>query len=298
MVGIQNDLLKQIVDNTECEKIPFIETVMDDKMIQTWLVDEHDVEYTGESIGDGAYSMSDVVVFRETEVVAKEPYFKNRYVRSICLSSVIRHPNIVQFIGATHYSLNKPVLLYEMMDNNLATSLFSIQSGEASSYSRVLDAGRDIGSALCYLHSFKPNPIIHQHISYTAILTNPLPGGKLKCKLSAFEAANIDCYATKDECHNAAEVFIAPEAIGSNRHHSPAMDVYSLGVVLMMVALVPANRTTSYFQYLLQENPFVSSDKISMHHIKEVIQQCLKDYYHRPTASKLLQELKRIRTQS
>ena len=80
--------------------------------------------------------------------------------------SVIRHPNIVQYLGVSRdLETQLPVLLMELMDESLTR--FLERSQTPVSYHTQVDICHDIALALAYLHS---NSIIHRDLSSNNVL--------------------------------------------------------------------------------------------------------------------------------
>ena len=153
-----------------------VEDLRDRLESRPWVVERDEVTLTHEKLGGGAYGEVRVAIFRGTRVAAKclhqlivSDYNRGVFTREIEISSRIHHPNIVQFVGATRVS--NPILLYELM----ATSLHSkLQEGQPLTRPQIKDACCDITSALCYLHLWKPDPIIHRDVSSPNVLMEPL----------------------------------------------------------------------------------------------------------------------------
>ena len=71
------------------------------------------------------------------------------------IASRIRHPNLLQFIGATR--VGNLMILTELMPTSLRKEL------EKSPMTRpqIITIARNVASALNYLHLWKPHPILH-----------------------------------------------------------------------------------------------------------------------------------------
>ena len=197
---------------------------------RTWVLKKEEVVITDEKLGDGSYGEVKVAIFRGTRVAAKclhqlivSDYNRGVFTREMEISSRIHHPNIVQFIGATR--TDNPILLYELM----ATSLHSkLQEGQPLTHPQIIDVCCNIASALCYLHLWKPDPIIHRDVSSCNVLMEPLVHGKWRSKLSDFGSANLQLHIKTVVPGNPA--YASPEALAPE-YHSPAMDIYSFGIL-------------------------------------------------------------------
>ena len=203
---------------------------------RTWVLEKEEVVITDKKLGDGSYGEVKVAIFRGTRVAAKclhqlivSDYNRGVFTREMEISSRIHHPNIVQFIGATR--TGNPILLYELM----ATSLHSkLQEGQPLTHPEIIDVCCNIASALCYFHLWKPDPIIHRDVSSPNVLMEPLANGKWRSKLSDFGSANLQLHVKTVVPGNPA--YASPEALVPE-HHSPAMDIYSFGILIAEMIL-------------------------------------------------------------
>ena len=97
----------------------------------------------------------------------------------------IRHPNLLQFIGAT---LEKEmVILTELMPTSLRKEL----KKQPMTPSQATGISLDVARALNYLHLMRPHPLIHRDISSANVLLEPLPGGGWRAKVSDYGSVNL-----------------------------------------------------------------------------------------------------------
>ena len=138
------------------------------------------------------------------------------------IASRVRHPNLVQFIGAT--KVGNPLILTELM----STSLHKELPQHLFTKQQILSIAQDVALGLNYLHLFKPQPIIHRDVSSPNVLLDPSASeAGYKAKLGGYDTAKLQEY-------NPA--YAAPEAPIPDQH-SPAMDVYSYSVLLMEMTI-------------------------------------------------------------
>ena len=252
-----------------------------------WVVEKDEVILTNEKLGGGAYGEVRVAIFRGTRVAAKclhqlivSDYNRGVFTREMEISSRIHHPNIVQFVGATR--VNNPILLYELM----ATSLHNkLQEGQPLTNPQIKDACCDITSALCYLHLWKPDPIIHRDVSSPNVLMEPLANGRWRSKLSDFGSANLQLHVKTVIPGNPA--YSSPEA-DNPKHHSPAMDIYSFGVLIteMVLCRPPEMDGSKRHRQALS---------IAWQPMKAVVLRCINsDRSQRPTSLQLLKEIRSV----
>ena len=252
-----------------------------------WVVNKEEIMMTQEVLGGGAYGEVKVAIFRGLRVAAKSlhriitsDYYQDVFYREMDIASRVRHPNLVQFIGATR--VGTPIILTEIM----RTSLYNELQKKALTRSQILGISRDVASALNYLHLWKPDPIIHRDISSPNILLEPSVGDSFKAKVADYGAANLQQQAKTDMPGNPA--YASPESRYPD-DHSPAMDVYSYSVLLMEMTLQrPPAMTVSKREQ--------QASRISWPPMSFLIQKCLKPNHHdRPTMIEILEELKQMK---
>ena len=254
-----------------------------------WVVSNEEVIMTQEVLGGGAYGEVKVAIFRGLRVAAKSlhgiiisDYNQDVFYREMDIASRVRHPNLVQFIGATR--VGTPIILTEIM----ATSLYNELQKKALTQSQILGISCDVASALNYLHLWKPNPIIHRDISSPNVLLEPSVGDSFKAKVTDYGAANLQQRAMTLMPGNPA--YASPESQSHDpKSQTPAMDVYSYSVLLMEMTLhrLPAMTVSEREQ---------QASRIPWPPMSSLIQKCLKPNHHdRPTMIEILEELKQMK---
>lgn len=250
-----------------------------------WVVGREEVVMTSEVVGTGAWGEVKVAVFRGLRVVAKtihgtviSEFNLQQFRREMSMAAIVRHPNLLQFIGAV--TEGTPIILTELMATNLRKEL----EREHLPRHHILSISQDICLALNYLHLFRPDPIIHRDLSSPNVLLEHTSTG-WRAKVSDFGSANFKSHATTQGPGN--PVYSAPES----RHpddHSPKMDVFSFGVLLIeMVRHQPPGRTTD------EKNTQVSEIRWSA--MASLIRHCLSHSpSDRPNMKDLLAALKNM----
>ena len=240
-----------------------------------------EIEITDEVLGKGGWGEVKVAKFRGLRVAAKclhevilSPYNISVFTREMEIAARIRHPNLLQFIAATQ--VGTPIILSELMPTSLRKEL---EAGPLS-YLAVLTISEDIACGLNYLHLFKPDPILHRDVSTANVL---LTYGQFgwRAKVSDYGSANLQPMIGQT-VHPGNPVYSAPES-GVPREHSPAMDVYSYGVVLieMMICRIPDIAERQFHINAIQPPMF-----------KAIIERCLKENRReRPTMSEIITDL-------
>ena len=250
-----------------------------------WVVNGDEIRMTETLLGNGGYGEVRVAQFRGLRVAAKSlhrvilsPYNRRIFSREMEIASKVRHPNLLQFIGATREG--NPIILTELMPTSLRKEL---ETGFPLPYPAILSISLDVACALNYLHLFKPHPIIHRDISSGNVLLQPTfhMGIGWRAKVSDYGSANLqNLIATTENPGN--RVYSSPEA-GNPREHSPAMDVFSYGVLLIEMSICaipqPGNRRQDI-------------NSIRRAGFKSLVQRCVMDNYKlRPKMSDIINEL-------
>ena len=198
---------------------------------QFWVVTNKEIEFTEEEIGRGGWGVVKVAEFRGLRCAAKRmhkliisDYNRHLFVREMTIAARVRHPNLVQFIGATVEK--EPIILMELM----ACSLRSVLEKKPLNPAQILSIGLDVARALNYLHLMRPDPVIHRDISSANVLLNPSLNNQWIAKLSDYGSANFVRSTLTAGPGN--PTYAAPEA-NSPSKQGPKMDVYSYGVLLL-----------------------------------------------------------------
>ena len=98
-------------------------------------------------------------------------YWHDVFSREIKMAAQIRHPNLLQFIGAT---LDGELIIPTEL---MSTSLRAVpeRAREPMPQQKIATIGLDIARALNYLHQMRPDPLIHRDISSANVLLEPCP---------------------------------------------------------------------------------------------------------------------------
>ena len=246
-----------------------------------WVVQRNEVEMTEEVLGSGGWATVKVALFRGQRVAAKclhnqiiSAHNIRLFTREMNMAARARHPNLLQFIGATMDS--EPIILSELMPTSLRGVL---EQGKPLSQKQTISIASDVARALNYLHLTKPDPIIHRDVSSANVLLK-LSGDSYEAKLSDYGSANFVRYSITVGPGN--PLYSAPE-VSDPKQHSPKMDVYSFGVLLVEMC---SGELFDDFEELINE------------HIREwprmvaVIRLCIRqDPQMRPSAADLIQQL-------
>ena len=196
-----------------------------------WVVQSDDVHLTDEEIGRGGWAVVKVAHFRGLRVAAKclhedlvYPYHRNIFQREMSFAAKLRHPNLLQFIGATV----EPAMI--ILTEVMPTSLRALVNRTRLTNKQIVSIALDVARALNYLHLMRPHPILHRDLSSANVLLEPTPEDGWRAKVSDYGTANFSqCLQTVNP---GSPVYSAPEAHNPEMQ-SAKMDIYSFGVLLI-----------------------------------------------------------------
>ena len=147
---------------------------------------------------------------------------------------------------------------------------------------QVITIGTDVTAALNYLHMWKPQPILHRDVSSANVLLESSVQSKWKAKLSDYGSANL--LENVRTAGPGSPVYSAPEAT-TPKLHSPAMDIYSVGILLVEMA-------TGHFPSSVSYEREVQIQEVKWPIMKKLVLRCTHDDpKSRPTTEKLLEDL-------
>ncbi len=210
-----------------------------------------------------------------------------RLQREMMLLAEVRHPNLVQFIGAV-FDQSPPLIVTELLDMNLRQAYERNQLDPGNRLSIFMD----IALALDYLHQ-RYDPIIHRDVSAPNVLLQRMPNHQWKGKVSDLGSANFlqhahtmgegaIIYSPPEVMPQAADPFNPPP------RQSVKIDVYSYGIVLCEVTASRFPSAEHYRDMILQvqrEQPVMC----------ELIVRCTKrEPSHRPSMAQVMVELNKI----
>ena len=196
--------------------------------------------------GRGSYGKTYAVKYCETICVAREMQLveglRNErrqiiesYLEECRQYALLRHPNIVQFLGVYYPNEESsvtsevwlPVMVMELMVDDLASYVVKHESIPVHiKYSIV----HDVSLGLCYLHNHNP-PIIHQNLTPHGVLLTAHPVAKISdLVVTKLIKAKYVVTAEKDLD---LDGFMPPEALVHPPQYGPPMDVFSLAGIIL-----------------------------------------------------------------
>ena len=244
-------------------------------------------------------------------LVHTQTYVRDRFVAECKLMSTprLRHPRIVQFIGLCPVPNSPfPALVMERMHCSLDDVLESNPMEK-----RILPLGlkrsilHDVSEGLFFLHSFRPDPIVHRDLSAKNILLN----SAMQAKIADFGVARIIDRIGMTAGPGTLP-YMPPEAIGSGTStYSTPIDVFSFGVLALYTViqefprdLPPASYTSSALKSLItrtevdRRQKYFDSLKLLLgknHRLVALIQECLANNHEvRPTIENVSRDLEAL----
>ena len=210
----------------------------------------------GKELGRGSYGRVFTVKYCRLVCAAKEihpiliegvsPAEKktiiDNFIRECHHCSVIRHPNIVQFLGI-YYSENcnpledPPIMIMELMDTSLTSFVNNNQSNiPVSTKMSIL---YDVSLGLTFLHTRKP-VVIHRDLSSNNIMLTSHPVTAKIGDLGVAKVVRADNRKTKGKLTKAPGTlhFMPPEALIEDAPgpvYGTPVDVFSFGGIALHV---------------------------------------------------------------
>lgn len=156
-----------------------------------------------------------------------------RFQQECELMSAIRHPNVVQYLGSHHdNSTHLPVLLMELMNDNLTHYLESSANSQPIPYRIQVNICHDITLALVFLHS---NNIIHRDLSSNNVLLT----SSFQAKVTDFGMAKLNDLSCQVRGRMTVcpgtNVYMPPEAIQDQPVYTEKIDCFSFGVIAIQI---------------------------------------------------------------
>ncbi len=243
-----------------------------------WAVRRNEILLTERELGGGGWGEVKVAKFRGIEVAAKMLYqtirfdrYRLSFIREMNMAARLRHPHLVQFIGATLEG--EMIILTELM----STSLRSVLDKGPISQEHILSISVQVCQALNYLHLMIPDPIIHRDISSANVLLDPISNDCWRAKVTDYGSVNT--LRKLNTINPGCPAYSAPEARDPSLQ-STKMDIFSFGVLLieMCADQFPSSEDRERLLLTIQDDTFSG-----------IISRCIaREKDDRPTAGELL----------
>ena len=159
----------------------------------------------------------------------------DNFIRECHHCSVIRHPNIVQFLGV-YYSSKKtdlPIMVMELMNTSLASFVKNNQS--SIPMNTKISILHDVSLGLSYLHARRP-VVIHRDLSPNNVMLTSQPVAKIG-DLGVAKVIRADSRQTRSRLTTAPGTvdFMPPETLEANPVYGTAVDVFSYAGIALHV---------------------------------------------------------------
>lgn len=230
-----------------------------------------------------------------------DPEIINAFKHELTLLEKVRHPNVVQFVGAVTQNIPMMIVSEYHAKGDLGSYL---QKKGRLSLPKALRFALDIARGMNYLQGCKPDPIIHCDLKPKNILLDS--GGQLKVagfglrklsKLSSNKAKLLQSDAQIDH----SSLYLAPE-VYRDEIFDRSVDVYSFGLILyeMVEGVQPfhprcAEEVTKLMCLEGKRPPFKTKSKHYPPDLKELIEECWDpETVIRPTFSEIIIRLDKI----
>ncbi|XP_011408843.2 PREDICTED: probable serine/threonine-protein kinase drkD, partial [Amphimedon queenslandica] len=228
----------------------------------TWELSHREVSLL-EELGRGGYG---VVWVGQLRVAVKKlhewivsQHNMETFHHEINIMSQLRHPNLLQFIGAVlDHPSGCPMIVTEVMDTSLRKAYENKElTPDPGCRPVILSIMCDVAEGLNYLHCL-PDPIIHRDVSSANVLLQSIAGPrKWKGKISDFGSAKLAKKAITEG--PGAFAYSAPEAFQNMANPDPTkkqttkMDVFSYGVLLCEIIICRFPDNIDIFQDMLHQ---------------------------------------------
>ena len=246
-----------------------------------WVIRKEEIKMTGPQLGVGGWATVTVAKFRGIKVAVKRIHDKiishhnlQLFLREMNMAARLRHPNLIQFIGATMEG--EMMIAMELMATSLRIQLHREMYFQPLAVKAI---SLDVARGLNYLHLIQPDPIVHRDISSANVLLEQLPLHSWRAKLTDYGSVNLVRQLRTE--NPGCPAYAAPEA-SNPRLQSPKMDIYSFGALVleMLTGQLPVPDDRPGMIRKVQHEQFL-----------HLIRRCLSGPNDRPSASDIIAEL-------
>ncbi|TYZ57070.1 hypothetical protein PybrP1_012507 [[Pythium] brassicae (nom. inval.)] len=267
-----------------------VETMLEsNKGLRMAEINFHDLKLS-KIIGAGAFGEVIKGTYCGTPVVVKR-MLRNKitednlrmFGEEIQLMMNLRHPNIVQFIGASWNSYSNICFVTEFLERGDLFAVLRNPENTLTWAKPILRMTIDTSRGMAYLHSMKP-PIIHRDLKSMNILVSSTWGTKVSdFGLSREKSVDETMSVT------GTPLWLPPEMIRGERYTEKA-DVYSFGIGACRLVLLLLYCTLMHM--VAYENLRPSLSPNCMDSVRDLYNRCTADdQAQRPTFEEIVQVL-------
>lgn len=253
------------------------------------------VELTKGTFKIASWAGTEVAVKTFWEGIADEDKVK-AFTDELSLLQKVRHPNVVQFLGAVTQTSPMMIVTEYLPKGDLREYL---SKRGALKPATALRFAMDIARGMNYLHEYKPEAIIHRDLEPSNILRDD--SGHLKVADFGISKILKVANSVKEDrpltCHENSCRYVAPEVF-RNEEYDTKVDVFSFALILQeMIEGCPPfssiNEDDVPRYYAANERPhFKAPSKHYAHGLKELIQECWSEIPgKRPTFKQIIPRL-------
>nr|GMD87784.1 serine/threonine-protein kinase HT1-like [Ipomoea batatas] len=233
------------------------------------------------------------------EVITDEEKVK-AFIDELTLLQKIRHPNVVQFLGAVTQSSPMMIVMEYLPKGDLRTYL---DTNGPLKPTKALRFAMDIARGMNYLHENKPEAIIHRDLEPSNVLRDDT--GHLKvADFGVSKLVKVTNRVIREDrplaCDETSCRYVAPEVF-KNEEYDTKVDVFSFALILQeMIEGCPPFRAKKDNEVpksyaAKQRPPFKASAKFYAHGLKELIEECWNEKpSQRPTFKQIIPRLESI----
>ncbi|CAL0301285.1 unnamed protein product [Lupinus luteus] len=253
------------------------------------------VEITKGTFCSAFWHGTEVAVKKLKEDVLTEEEKVKAFRDELALFQKIRHPNVVQFLGAVTQSSPMMIVTEYLPKGDLRAFLKRKGALKPSTAVRfALDIARGVG----YLHENKPSPIIHRDLEPSNILRDD--SGHLKvADLGVSKLLAVKEYRPLT-CRDTSYRYVAPEVF-KQEEYDTKVDVFSFALILqeMIEGCQPfsakKDEEVPKIYAAKERPPFRAPSKHYAHGLKELIEECWNENpSKRPTFRQIITRLESI----
>lgn len=259
---------------------------------EKWLINEGELTISSNPFAKGSYSCIYDCIWRGTDIALKVPLETNTDTLLLALKEVeiwssIRHPNLVQFLGATIIEGKLCILMEKINGYNLReyiTKFKLIKKRKENS----LEICKNLIQTIYFLHNCNPN-IIYRDLKPENIMIYQQDSEKINVKLTDF---GLSRFMPEDSefvmtGNTGTMRYIAPEVFKKKKYNLKS-DIYSLGWVIYYIVCgrIPFSdeNMNSMAKLLLNEEEMLCAMKEQINYIEEarlrgLIRNCVQ-YEH------------------
>lgn len=288
--------------------VNLIQKIREDGASGYWLISSSELEINNDPFAYGSFSTVHDCVWRGGNVAIKKPRYNKinnlaEFLREIEVWSTIRHPNLVQFMGASFNETKEEIyiIMEKINGNNLKQCVGKLNLNKKYILINQLIA------LFKFLHNCNP-PIIYRDLKPENILID----NNNNIKLSDFGLSKhyiTDDHGEDDDGNGDGDSnndnylmtpqtgtlrYMAPEVF-LKRPYNLKVDIYSLGLIIYFI-ITNENPFNSYSKkdiesYFNKDDSMFSTKKINNKEIRTIINNCInKDVAERWDINKLYNE--------